>query len=359
MVSRIILSFVFVAIASGIWQPNDDSRLGTIKQWSTLSYDFPWDWPRQSREFFVPEQIVATGIEVFGDRIFLATPRLFSGVPATLSVLNKADDALSSSVLQAYPNWGHHAAGVKEYNCSDLGLVSVYRLKIDACNRLWALDAGVSRSLEDFEVTCPPKILVYDLHSDEVVRRIDFPAEVVKKESLFTNIVIDDTTSRPENHCDDVFVYITDTVEPGKAKKGHINYFTITYFISFLAIVVYDSDNDLTWRVSHPSMFPDPDLGESRILNDRFTLMDGVVGLAFDQAAGIVYFQPFATDRLFSVSTKALRSGPISSLPVRLVGKKSSQGIGLAVSPQSGAVVFSPMTETAVGAWNPYTNEQR
>lgn len=122
----------------------------------------------------------------------------------------------------------------------------MYRLKIDSCNRLWALDAGVSRSLEDFEVTCPPKILVYDLNTDQVVRRfvlaafvadlieskakrikhlhpiitlfafrIDFPKQVVRKESLFTNIIVDETSSRPENHCDDAVVYISDTVEPG------------------------------------------------------------------------------------------------------------------------------------------------
>lgn len=45
---------------------------------------------------------------------------------------------------------------------------------------------------------------------------IDFPPEVVRGESLFTNMVIDETTSQSSNNCDDVFVYITDTVEPGK-----------------------------------------------------------------------------------------------------------------------------------------------
>lgn len=34
-------------------------------------------------------------------------------------------------------------------------------------------------------------------------------------------MVIDETTSQPSNNCDDVFVYITDTVEPGKAKVKH------------------------------------------------------------------------------------------------------------------------------------------
>ncbi|XP_055588301.1 major royal jelly protein 1-like [Uranotaenia lowii] len=316
-------------------------KLETIKQWNLLSYNFPWDYPSSSKEFYNPENVVATGIEVGFDRIFIATPRLFSGVPATLSTIPRGTQG-DSPVLQAYPNWSHHTAGTKEYNCSDIGLVSVYRVRIDSCNRLWALDAGVSRSLEDFEVTCPPKILIYDLHTDQVVRRIDFPAEVVRRESLYTNLIIDETTARPENNCDDVFVYITDTVAPG--------------------IVVYDSGKDLTWRVSHPAMYPDPDFAESTIMEHRFTLMDGVVGLAFDPEAGIIYFQPLATDRLFSVATSALRSGPLpfgKDLPVKLVGRKSSQGIGLAVSPRGGTIYYAPLTETAVASWNPRTNEHQ
>lgn len=88
-------------------------------------------------------------------------------------------------------------------------------MRVDSCNRLWLLDAGISRSLEDYERTCPPKILVIDLNTDTVVRRIDFPKGILRGESLFTNLVIDETTSQSAT-CDDVFVYITDTVEPGK-----------------------------------------------------------------------------------------------------------------------------------------------
>ena len=94
-------------------------------------------------------------------------------------------------------------------------MVSVYRLRLDSCNRLWVLDAGISRSLEDYEKTCPPKILVFDLKTNQVVRRIDFPQGVLRGESLFTNLIIDETTSKAGT-CDDVFVYISDTVEPGK-----------------------------------------------------------------------------------------------------------------------------------------------
>ncbi|XP_059611149.1 major royal jelly protein 1 [Phlebotomus argentipes] len=314
--------------------------LETAKMWNLLYYDFPPNWPSSDPDFYNPAQVVATGIEVTHDRFFLATPRLFSGVPATLSTVSRLDEG-DSPVLTAYPDWSHHAAGTKSYNCSDIGLVSVYRMKLDKCNRLWALDAGVSRSLEDFEVSCPPKILVYDTDTDNVVRRIDFPPEVVRGESLYTNLIIDDTSSKIENHCDDVFVYITDTVEP--------------------AIVVYDSGHDVTWRLSHPSMYPDPNFAESSIHEHRFTLMDGIVGIAFDRDANVIYYQPLATDRLFSVPTAALRSGPLSwgaELPVKLVGRKSSQGLGITCAPKGGSIFFSPFTATAIGEWNPLTNHQ-
>ncbi|KAJ6637741.1 Major royal jelly protein 1 [Pseudolycoriella hygida] len=339
-VMNLAFATIFLTVASAeLQQPAPNIEI--TKQWSLLAYNFPWDFPANDLEFYNPENVVATGIAVSDDRLFLATPRLFSGVPATISSVPRSNIG-DSPILEAYPNWHYHGAGKKEYNCSEIGLVSVYRMKIDSCNRLWALDAGVSRSLEDFEVTCPPKILVIDLHTDQVVRRIDFPREVIRGETLYTNMVIDETRSKPENHCDDVYIYITDTVEP--------------------AIVVYDSGRDLTWRLSHPAMYPDPNFAQSNILGHRFTLMDGIVGMAFDAKAGIVYFQPLATDRLFSISTAALRAGPLPfgvELPVKLVGKKSSQGIGLEVSPVDGTIFFSPMTETAVAKWNPNTNHQR
>ncbi|CAO1422196.1 unnamed protein product [Diamesa serratosioi] len=326
-----------ISIASAIGEP----QLEVLKQWNLLNFDFPYDWPMNDKDLYNPEQVVSTGIEIGRDRLFLATPRLFSGVPATLTSIDRNSFG-DSPVLKAYPNWSHHTAGTKQYNCSDIGLISVYRMKIDSCNRLWALDAGVSRSLEDFEVTCPPKILIYDLNTDQVVRRIDFPKEVIREESLFTNIIIDETMSLRENHCDDALIYISDTVAPG--------------------IVVYDSGRDLTWRLSHPSMFADPDFAESTIQEHKFTLMDGVVGLAFDVESRIVYFQPLATDRVFSVSAEALRAGPLpegKELPVKLVGKKSSQGIALGASPYGGNIFFSPFTETAIAQYNPKTNEQK
>lgn len=202
--------------------------LQVAKHWKLLSYNNPIPTRANDPNFYNPQNVLITGIAVTEDRIFIATPKLFSGVSSTVSWVPKAQLG-DSPLLQAYPDWSFSNTARTNFNCSDLILTSVYRLRIDSCNRLWLLDAGVSRSLEDYQITCPPKILVVDLNTDRVVRRIDFPPEVLRGETLFTNMVIDETTAKS---CDDVFVYITDTVEPG--------------------IIVYDSSKDVTWRVSHP-----------------------------------------------------------------------------------------------------------
>lgn len=112
-------------------------------------------------------------------------------------------------------------------------------MRVDSCNRLWVLDAGISRSLEDYEKTCPPKILVFDIKSNQVVRRIDFPAGVLRGESLFTNLVIDETTAK-DGTCDDVFVYISDTVEPGKLASLGIPSLAINIlFVCHICVIYY------------------------------------------------------------------------------------------------------------------------
>lgn len=68
---------------------------------------------------------------------------------------------------QAYPDWSWHTAGRGDINCT--GLISVYRIRADRCNRLWVLDAGVTTSLDDFRRVCPPKILIFDMATDRLV----------------------------------------------------------------------------------------------------------------------------------------------------------------------------------------------
>ncbi|KAG5308174.1 YELL protein, partial [Acromyrmex insinuator] len=329
----ILMHTIFVTILSLLYVRMRAGTLETIAQWSLLEFALP-----NERGFqYQPENIVMTGIEITWNRIFVSTPRLRSGVPATLSFFPRNVPLGSNPKLQAYPSWDWHGAGKGEINCTRL--ISVYRTRLDRCDRLWVVDAGVMTSIDDFMPVCPPKVVVFDLKTDQVIRHVTFPREVLRPDSLLTNVVVDEVSAKT---CDDVFLYMTDTLGPG--------------------ILIFDGATDRSWRVIHSSMFPNPDQAMYTIGSDTFEFLDGVVGLTFSPKLGIVYYQPLATDRIFSVPTSALQAGPLpfgEQLPVTLVGRKSSQGLALAVDPRDDTIIFSPFTETAIASWQPQTNQQR
>ncbi|XP_045478064.1 major royal jelly protein 1 [Harmonia axyridis] len=309
--------------------------LEVVNQWNLLDFKFRYDY--STVRSFRPENTVFTGLEITRDRYFLSMPRLRSGVPATLATIPRNSPPGSSPALEAYPNWSFHSAGSGNVSsCSEL--VSVYRIRQDSCNRLWVLDSGIMTSLEDFRPVCPPKIIIFDLHTDRIVRTIVFPREVLRPNSLLTNLVIDESL---QGTCDKAFVYISDTAAP--------------------AIIVYNSAQDTAWRMMHPTMYPDPDFSDYTIQGEMFSLMDGVVGLAFSPKQATLYYQPLATDRIYSIRTSALTKGPLAeneALPIELVGKKASQGLGMTVDERDDTLYFSPLTETSVATWNPVSNKQ-
>nr|CAD7196799.1 unnamed protein product [Timema douglasi] len=362
-----LLAVVLVAV-----YPTCQGQLEVINQWSFLPFDLPPDFPTGN---YIPENNVFTGLEVGWGRVFLTLPRLRSGVAATLATIPRADlqgQTGTSPTLQAYPNWQWHRA---EANCS--GLISVYRARADRCDRLWVLDSGIMNSLESYTPVCPPKIVAFDLRTDRLVKSYEFPRASLRLNSLLTNLVID---YQGGQSCDDALIYISDTASPG--------------------IVVYDARRDVSWRLTHTSMWPSPDhatyeilglyldkssslvdhalvITRSWVAGESFTLPDGIVGLALSPAPEpspfnlpqlnkqkVLYFQPLATDRIFSVPTSALKTPPRpddreNTLPVSLIGYKSSQSAVLAVDPSDGALVFNPLPETALTSWDPSTNHNK
>lgn len=271
-----------------------ESPVETIKQWNLLNFNFPYDWPVNDKTLYNPENVVATGFEIGDNRIFIANPRLFSGVPATISSVSR-DAVGDSPVLQvkkiskSFATNTHVLASSRlgisrlvtphsrsqaiqlQWNWTDIGLpIENWFMqsalgrrcgRFEIAWRLWNyVPAQNSRLRSEYWFGCAKVCFPTLFWFDWVVRRkakkaeqsnfsrarynkfslflfsylkrespptpstnqtsrIDFPKEVIRKESLFTNIIIDETTSLPENNCDDVVVYISDTVEPGNWKS--------------------------------------------------------------------------------------------------------------------------------------------
>lgn len=77
----------------------DQSAFQTAKQWKLLTYNFPPKSQVNDANFYSPTNVLITGLAIGYDRIFVATPKLFSGVSATVSSVPKAGFG-DSPVLQ-------------------------------------------------------------------------------------------------------------------------------------------------------------------------------------------------------------------------------------------------------------------
>lgn len=106
---------------------------------------------------------VPMGATHFKDKIFVTVPRRRPGVPATLSSISVKSQKGSSPTFHPYPSQAINELHVScacfsqstEFiECVPLWfqpnlspdsnrIISVYRTRVDACNRLWFIDTGL------------------------------------------------------------------------------------------------------------------------------------------------------------------------------------------------------------------------
>lgn len=89
----------------------------------------------------VPYNNVPMGVTHYHDRIFITVPRRRPGIPSTLNYVSTKAPAGSSPLLRPYPSYQMNE--LPRAGDTQPRLVSVYRLRVDACDRLWFVDTGV------------------------------------------------------------------------------------------------------------------------------------------------------------------------------------------------------------------------
>lgn len=155
--------------------PRGERRVREVFAWRQMDFKYPSDEVRRfaiEEGSFVPENAInPIGVAAAGSRVFITMPRWKHGVPATLATVNynPSTAAASSPALTPYPDWSWNRVG----NCE--GLTSVYRVKVDECGRLWAVDTGVINSFNQAQRICPPQVVAFDLSTDKMVYRYRFP----------------------------------------------------------------------------------------------------------------------------------------------------------------------------------------
>ncbi|KAJ9588884.1 hypothetical protein L9F63_017824 [Diploptera punctata] len=216
---KIVFLVLFIAAASA----KSASKLVEKFAWNVLDYAYPDQATKQhalNTGEFIPQNGIPVGIEVWRDKLFVTVPRWRKGIPSTLNYVNLRNNYNKSPALIPYPDWRTN----KEGNCE--GVTTTYRIKADACDRLWVLDSGTLGIENTTQQLCPYGILVYDLHTDRLIRRYNFKPEDTNPQTFIANIAVDIGKT-----CDDTFVYASDEL-------GH-------------GLLVYSWAENTSWRVEH------------------------------------------------------------------------------------------------------------
>lgn len=179
-----------------------------------------------------------------------------------------------------------------------------------------------------------PAIIIYDLKTDNLIRKYTFPNDQVKEDSGFANIAVEDSD------CEKTYAYAGDV---GKA-----------------GIVVYSYEKNESWRITHHYFNPDPLACDFSVKGRNFTWTDAIFGIGMSAPNSdnfsTLYFHPMASHNEFSVSTEYLRNQSIADSnfnAFKLLGNRgpNAQSSVSFVDPKTGVLFYSLVNLNAVACW--------
>ncbi|GBP13544.1 L-dopachrome tautomerase yellow-f2 [Eumeta japonica] len=204
-----------------------------------------------------------------------------NGILSTLNYLDLTQDSrVKSPSLRPYPDFGFSR-----------NLYSVYRTRVDECNRLWMVDTGRLEIPNQHQQIQPPAIVVFDLTTDRQLFRYEFKRSDLPRENTPAGL-ISVTVDIQNNKCDDAYAYIPDLVSYG--------------------LIIFSLKENDSWRLSNAYFSFTPTASILNIGGQRFQLNDGIFSVALtttnDRNCKTAYFHPLISTQEFSVSTCDLRS---------------------------------------------------
>lgn len=183
---------------------------------------------------------------------------------------------------------------------------------------------------------CPYSLNIYDLNTDQRIRRYVFRPEDIVSSTFIANIALDEGRT-----CDDTFAYFSDELGYG--------------------LIAYSWQQNKSWRFSHGFFMPDPLTGDFNIggLNFQWS-SEGVFGITASPTGAdgyrTLFFSPLASHTQFAVSTRILRneskvSGSYHDFKV--VGNRGANGhtTSKVMDEYTGVELFNLVDQNAIGCW--------
>lgn len=224
-------------------------------------------------------------------------------------------------------------------------IVSVFRLKVDACDRLWFVDTGLIDIIGASRQVIPPRLFIFDLRTDRLLRQYTFNSSDTSEGTLFGgNIVVDVAP----NNCDQAFAYIPD--------------------FGAYRLVVYSLAENRSWRIRHPYFYFDPFATPFYVGGLTFLWVDGIFGasLSATQSDGfrILYFTAISSNYLYSVNTRFLRDSTLATNTsvlleaYRFLGTRgpNMQTTAHMLDERTGTLFYTLPNRNGIGCWNSVRN---
>ncbi|CAK9037114.1 unnamed protein product [Durusdinium trenchii] len=333
------LLFTQAAALAGPWM-QAKPQLEVLHQWVEMEFEWPNATARETAlqsQKYRPEHNVLAGLKVCGPEvasrcthqmIFVTVPRWATGVPASLNLLT---DSQGQAKLQPWPSM----EAQDPQNCSNIQYVQ--SMEIDPQGVMWVVDVGRKYFTETSDDKCPPKILLIDIPSGDIIDSYVFPDEVAPYTGSFLNDIVLDVEHQ--------MAYISSTGNT-PADKG--------------AIIVYDRANKRSRRIEDRSTHAEH--GARLVIHstDYSKLLEGlpVDGIALTPDGERIFYSALGGTELYSISAAKARnfSVNVSSVlaSVDSHGKKSSNSDGMTFG-ADGFLYFGGLTMDSLLRWKPGT----
>ncbi|XP_063695978.1 L-dopachrome tautomerase yellow-f2-like [Culicoides brevitarsis] len=247
------LAVVAVASASKDHHHHHHSRkshkgvtLHKLCSWNVVDYEKCSDLHRSDRwescqldagRAYIPENNIpfSFGFSECG-RVFVSQPRSRTGVYSNLGYFRLSDIGKDECCPPLTPFPPKYNATLGTDCCTEFGVVNVDRFTIDNCNRLWGLDRQALGLNDKHWNLRSPRLLVFDLNKDVLVREVVVPADMYADGEYqlgLVQVVVNADRKNPHN----AHAYIVDTYNG--------------------CIVVYSYAQDKFWKVCSPQFYND------------------------------------------------------------------------------------------------------
>ncbi|KAK2576996.1 hypothetical protein KPH14_011958 [Odynerus spinipes] len=322
-----ILLLSILAIASG-------KTFDKVYSWQRMNFNFPNETVRKAyieSGDYVEENNMPLGLAIADNRMLITVPRWKNGVAATLNYI-WMNDTNESPALTPYPD-----LETNNIHASD-GLVSIFRVRVDDCGRLWGVDTGISDILGNTSVVQPVRIIVIDLKTDKVIRKYTLKDSDQKADSFMADLVVDVKS----DSCEDAYVYISD--------------------FSAYGLIVYSWAKNDSWRIEHNYFYFDPLHGNYNISGYNFQWTDGIFGVALtpfqDDGYRTLCFHAMSGIREFCVSTEILKDDTLTLsrnfYAFHVAGEKGqdSQGPSSVIDQETRIAYFTQVHKNGISCWD-------